>query len=107
MPGHIRRNLLIFLALLTATAAVGALHWLLPAGELKDAAGIVQAVITAMAIIGILNPCWHRLKWRKFILPGREIAMPQRAYRLARRCLQFRPIPPEPGGRDKPGERGL
>ena len=52
MPGHIRRNLLIFLALLTAPAAVGALHWLLPAGELKDAAGIVQAVLTAAAIIG-------------------------------------------------------
>lgn len=52
MPGHIRRNLLIFLALLIAPAAVGALHWLLPAGELKDAAGIVQAVITAAAIIG-------------------------------------------------------
>ena len=52
MPGHIRRNLLIFLALLIAPAAVGALHWLLPAGELKDAAGIVQAVLTAMAIIG-------------------------------------------------------
>jgi len=52
MPGHIRRNLLIFLALLIAPAAVGVLHWLLPAGELKDAAGIVQAVITAAAIIG-------------------------------------------------------
>ena len=51
MPGPIRRNLLLALALLTAPAAVGALHWLLPAGELKDAAGIVQAVITAAAII--------------------------------------------------------
>ena len=52
MPGHIRRNLLIFLALLIAPAAVWILHWLLPAGELKDAAGIVQAVLTAAAIIG-------------------------------------------------------
>lgn len=51
MSGPIRRNLLLVLALLTAPAAVGALHWLLPAGELKDAAGIVQAVITAAAII--------------------------------------------------------
>ena len=51
MPGPIRRNLLLVLALLTAPAAVGVLHWLLPAGELKDAAGIVQAVITAAAII--------------------------------------------------------
>ena len=51
MPGPIRRNLLLALALLTAPAAVGVLHWLLPAGELKDAAGIVQAVITAAAII--------------------------------------------------------
>lgn len=51
MPGPIRRNLLLVLALLTAPAAVGILHWLLPAGELKDAAGIVQAVLTAAAII--------------------------------------------------------
>ena len=39
--------------------------------------------------LGILNPCWHRLKWRKFTWPRREF-MPQRAYRHALRCPPLR-----------------
>lgn len=48
-----RRNLLIALTIMASlTLALAALHWLLPdASRFKDMAGIVQSVVTVLAII--------------------------------------------------------